>query len=133
MTLETFRERHSLLIEHYQFIEFHLEGIYAFLNDKGFFDGIKVVEKTNLQKLFDMVQVTTRKNNLQLFSEEDMTAIQNAIQRRNYWVHECYTVICTDGRSIKKQSDVDLLEKDIREACRIREMLYEIVLKISHR
>lgn len=37
MTLDEFRKKHSELIEHYQFIEHHLEGIYAGLEDgKGF-------------------------------------------------------------------------------------------------
>ena len=44
MLLEKFRITHSTLIEHYQFIEAHLEGIYASVSEKS----ISVGEKTGL-------------------------------------------------------------------------------------
>ena len=41
MDLKEFRIAHSTLIEHYQFIEAHLEGIYAAVSDQPFLDGIR--------------------------------------------------------------------------------------------
>ena len=48
MVLKEFRIHHSTLIEHYQFIEAHLDGIYAAISGKPFLDGIKEVEKDSL-------------------------------------------------------------------------------------
>lgn len=36
MTLDKFRVLHSTLVEHYQFVELHLEGIYAAVFRKSF-------------------------------------------------------------------------------------------------
>ncbi len=48
MVLNEFRILHSTLIEHYQFIEAHLEGIYAAVSDKPFVIGLQEVEKDSL-------------------------------------------------------------------------------------
>ena len=46
MELDEFRIKHSLLIEQYQYIELHLEGIYACICKSGFFNGLEEVEKS---------------------------------------------------------------------------------------
>ena len=40
MTLEKFRVNHSRLVEHYQFIEHNLEGIYAAVCGEYFYGGL---------------------------------------------------------------------------------------------
>ncbi len=44
MDLQQFRIAHSTLMEHYQFIERELEGIYAALSGKSLYIGLKDVE-----------------------------------------------------------------------------------------
>ena len=51
MTQEKFRIMHSELIEHYQFIEMHLEAICAYLSDKSFMQGLEDVEKSNISHI----------------------------------------------------------------------------------
>ena len=53
MVLKEFRINHSTLIEHYQFIEAHLEGIYAALSGKSFADGIREIEKDKRTELYN--------------------------------------------------------------------------------
>ncbi len=48
MNIDKFRIMHSTIIEHYQFIEHHLEGIYATLCEKNFLLGLEDVEKSNI-------------------------------------------------------------------------------------
>lgn len=56
MTLEKFRILHSTLIEHYQFIENHLKGIYAKLFNGSFYDGWLTVENDNLNYLINEIK-----------------------------------------------------------------------------
>jgi len=56
MDLYEFRMAHSTVMEHYKFIEMHLEGIYAVLSGKGLYDGLKDVEKYRINKVVKMVQ-----------------------------------------------------------------------------
>lgn len=54
MNLEEFRIAHSTLMEHYQFVERELEGIYAALSGKPFYFGLMDVEKFGISKLNEL-------------------------------------------------------------------------------
>lgn len=56
MDLQQFRIAHSTLMEHYQFIERELEGIYAALSGKSLYIGLKDVETFSINKVIRMVQ-----------------------------------------------------------------------------
>ena len=56
MDLREFRIAHSTVMEHYQFIERELEGIYAALSGKHLYAGLKDVEKFSINKVIRMVQ-----------------------------------------------------------------------------
>lgn len=131
MTIKQFRERHSLLIEHYQFIEMHLEGIYASVCDKRFYEGLQDVEKTNLFGLLADIEANEKESNKTVIGTDDKEALRKIFPRRNYWVHNCYTDIVFDGKTddIKKQADVDSLENDIRDAEVLRQRLYETYMQ----
>ena len=45
MTLDEYRIKHSTLIEQYQWIEFDLEALYAFISDEPFHVAIQEIEK----------------------------------------------------------------------------------------
>ncbi len=55
MDLKEFRIFHSTVMEHYQFIERELEGIYAALSGKSLYMGLKDVESYSLSKVIRMV------------------------------------------------------------------------------
>ena len=67
MNLEKFRMTHSLLIEHYQFIEAHLEGIYAAVCGKPLLEGLKDVEKDGLSGILGDILRVEREKKIDVF------------------------------------------------------------------
>ncbi len=134
MTIKQFRERHSILIEHYQFIEMHLEGIYASICSKKFHEGLHDVEKTNLFRLLFNIEEIEKGENKSVIDSDDKELLRKILPRRNYWVHNCYTEPIFDRKTddIKKQA-VDVLEEDIRDAEVLRQKLYETYMRNRNR
>lgn len=128
MTQEQFRIKHSSLIEHYQYIEMHLEGICASLCRDGFIKGLQDVEKTNLHGLLVEIAKAERDENFQIFTDEEKARLKELVQQRNYWVHKCYYDIIFDRKTkdVKKRKYADMLNADIRNAEDMEERLFEI-------
>lgn len=131
MTIKQFRERHSYLIEQYQFVERELEGIYAKICPQGFCEGLHDVEKTNLNKLLMCIEEIERKSGRDILPESVRSDLRSLLPRRNFWVHDCYVKMQFDSKTddIKKQSDVEDLENDVRVAETLRQRLFEIKTK----
>ncbi len=130
MIIKQFRERHSLLLEHYQYIEMHLEGIYAALCNKNFHDGLQDVEKTNLFRLLVNIERIEKDTGRSVIASVDKMLLKRIIQRRNYWVHNCYTEPIFERKTDNiKDQVVDVLEDDIRDAESLRQNLYEVFMK----
>ena len=128
MNIRQFRERHSYLIEQYQYVERELEGIYASVSGKSFNSGLRDVEKTNLNKLLMLIEEAEVTSGREILPESDKTDLRRLLPRRNFWVHNCYVDMLFDRKTddIKNQSDIDQLENDIRTAETIRQRLFEI-------
>lgn len=127
MTLENFRIMHSTLIENYQYIEFHLEGIYAALAGKSFIAGLKDVETSNIAKLIVEIKKLESAKQVSNISQLTYDRIEQARARRNYWCHNCYVDMCfKNNGDPKKEKDVKALMNDLREAENLREDLFEI-------
>lgn len=131
MTLEKFRLMHSELIEHYQYIELHLEGIYATICENGFISGLKEVEKSNIGRLVREIKKTETEQNTSIISQDIYERINKAMERRNFWCHNCYVDMTfkTNGEP-KKQEDINSLIADEREAKSLRDILYEIKINL---
>ena len=56
MNLKEVRITHSTLIEHYQYIEAHLEGNYAALSGKTLIEGLHDVEKDSLRRIINEIK-----------------------------------------------------------------------------
>lgn len=127
MVLKEFRITHSTLIEHYQFIEAHLEGIYAAVSDKNFADGIKDVEKDSLSGIIREIREIEQEKNINIFTEEEYQQLREIINRRNFWCHSCYFELSFDRKTggLAKVRDVKKLIEDIRDAEFWREALFE--------
>lgn len=127
MVLKEFRITHSTLIEHYQFIEAHLEGIYAAVSDKNFADGIKDVEKDSLSGIIREIREIEQEKNINIFTEEEYQQLREIINRRNFWCHSCYFELSFDRKTggPAKVRDVKKLIEDIRDAEYWREALFE--------
>lgn len=124
MTLEGFRIKHSTLIEHYQYIEMHLEGIYAALSGKGLIDGLQDVEKDAITRIINLIK--SLDPNDAVLTEEDQTRLSAIVARRNYYVHDCYTKMVFDRHTDAPDNKYSRqLIDDIREANQMREYLFE--------
>ena len=127
MTIEQFRIMHSTLIEHYQYIELHLEGIYASLSAKNFISGLEDVETCNIHKIVLEIQKIESEKNLSIISQDIYNRIEQARLRRNYWCHNCYVdmVFQLNGEP-KKDEDIKRLLRDAREAEDLRDVLFHL-------
>ena len=127
MTLEKFRILHSTLIEHYQFMEAHLEGIYAVLSDKPFSVGVQEVEKDSLSGVVREIRAVEKEKNIRIFTEDEYTSLRQLIERRNFWCHCCYFEMVFDRETggPAKVRDVQALFEDLRTAEQWRERLLQ--------
>ena len=126
MDLQQFRIAHSTVMEHYQFIERELEGIYAALSGKIFYDGLKDVETFSINKVIQMVQEQEKIHNQKIISDAEYEVLKSICQRRNFWTHNCYTQMVFDRKTEgpKKETDIKQLYDDIRTAEQMRELLF---------
>ena len=123
MTLERFRIYHSLLIEHYQYIESHLEGIYACISGKGFFESLRDVSRDSIGRL--VAEIKDIDKYRKILSEEKYEELAGLCQRRNFWCHDCYYDMCFVSGGVKKQEDALKLVKDLQTAEELRAFLFE--------
>ena len=127
MTLEEFRLKHSELIEHYQFIEHHLEDIYADVQgEKSFYGGLLDVENDNIPRLVNKLCELQEKTKIPILSEMDCARLDAIRQRRNFWCHNCYVDMSFDAwtNGPKKPADVKQMTMDFIEAKQMREYLF---------
>lgn len=126
MVLKEFRIAHSTLIEHYQFIEAHLEGIYAAISDEPFWDVLKEVERDSLGGVVREIKELEKKKGIRVLTEEEHKQLRQIIERRNFWCHCCYFELAFDlqtGGPAKIQ-DVHQMFEDMKVAEQWREKLF---------
>ena len=126
MVLKEFRITHSTLIEHYQFIEAHLEGIYAAISDKSFLDGVKEVERDSLGGVIREIREAEREKGIRVFTEEEYSTLRQITERRNFWCHCCYFELSFDLKTggPARVRDVQVLFEDLKTAEQWREQLF---------
>ena len=90
MVLKKFRITHSMLVEHYQYIEAHLEAIYAAVSDEPFWNALEEIEKDSLGTVVRELQELDKQKGLNIFTNEEYAALRKLTARRNYWCHFCY-------------------------------------------
>ena len=127
MVLDEFRILHSSLIEHYQFMEAHLEGIYAAISGKPFLDGIREIERDSLSGVVREIRTVEREKKIKIFTEEEYTPLRQIIERRNFWCHCCYFEMVFDRETggPAKVRDVQALFDDMKTAEVWRERLLQ--------
>lgn len=133
MTLEDFRIQHSTLIEHYQFIESHLESIYAIVSGKPFIDGLKDVEKHNIRQILQSIRrLEDNGASNGVFTDEEYRRIESILDRRNFWCHNCYYDLVFDKKTggLKKAEDIQTILNDLRESESLREALFDKYLQL---
>lgn len=127
MMLEKFRITHSTLIEHYQFIEAHLEGIYAIFSGKKFVDALKDVERDSLSGVIREIRELERAQRITILSSEEHAFLRKLVERRNFWCHSCYYDLVFDRETggLAKVQDVQMLIEDLKTAEQWRDRLYK--------
>lgn len=90
MEIETFRINHSRIIEQYQLIEWHLEGIFGLLEHGDFEELTHRVENDTMGELIRKVRFLIRENKLDLLTKEDFSILDDIRDDRNYWCHSCF-------------------------------------------
>ena len=127
MTLEKFRILHSTLVEHYQFIEAHLEGIYAAVSGKTLLEGLKDVEKDSIHRILTAIKKAEKEKNIVVFTEEEYERIEYILTRRNFWCHNCYYDLVFDRKTggLKKAEDEQGMLKDLCESEDLRQELFD--------
>ena len=127
MVLKEFRVLHSTLIEHYQFIESHLEGIYAAVSQKPFAEGIREVERDGLTGILQEIRREERQQRLTVFTDAQETQLRQLFDRRNFWCHSCYFEMVFDRETggPAKVRDVQQLMEDLEDAKQWRDRLFD--------
>ena len=127
MMLEKFRITHSTLIEHYQYIEAHLEGIYAIFSGKKFVDALKEVERDSLSGVIREIRELEKEKRITILSPEEHTQLRKIVERRNFWCHSCYYDLVFDRETggLAKVQDVQMLLEDLKTAEQWRDRLYK--------
>lgn len=128
MDLQEFRVKHSELIEHYQFVESHLENLYAALNQqRPYSDGMQAVEKDTIIRLVNRIRDWQKEKNKCVLSDEDCNRLKRISERRNFWCHNCYVDLVFDEKTggLKKKKDIEILNADMNEARQIRDYLFK--------
>lgn len=126
MVLKEFRIAHSTLIEHYQFIESHLEGIYAAVSDKPFCIGLKEIERDSLGGVIREIKDIEKEKGINILSEDEYKQLRQIVERRNFWCHSCYYELSFDLKTggPAKVSDIQALFEDMKTAEHWREQLF---------
>ncbi len=126
MVLKEFRIIHSTLIEHYQFIEAHLEGIYAAISGMPFVDAVTEVEKNSISGVIREIRTVEREKSIRVFTDDEYTQLRQITERRNFWCHCCYFEMAFDHQTggPAKVRDVQALFEDLKAAEFWREQLF---------
>ncbi len=138
MLLNEFRIAHSTLIEHYQYIEAHLEGIYAAISGKSLREALRDVERDSLSGVVREIRDAEKQKHIQVFTAEHYGQLGKIIERRNFWCHSCYYDMVFDRETggPAKITDVQTLYADLETAEQLREQLFhkkmELLEKKKH-
>lgn len=123
MTLEEYRIQHSTLIEQYQWIEFDLEGLFAFICGEPFYEAIQEIEKDSIGGVVREIKKIEKERNIVVFFDYEYEELDQIRQRRNFWTHACYTEVY-DRQGVPKNAS--MLTKDLVAAERFLGRLRQI-------
>ncbi len=127
MISDAFRILHSKLMEQYQFIEFHLEGIYAQWSGKPVMDALKEVEKDSLNRIVKEIQDLEKEKSCIIFSDEEYREMAAVFQRRNFWCHSCYCELVFNAKTgeLKREEARRQMMQDLQDAITLRDKLHQ--------
>jgi hypothetical protein len=132
MSLEKFRITHSTLIEHYQFIEAHIDGIYAAVSDKPFRIGVQEVERDSLGGVIRELRELEKEKHIRVLTDDTYDQLRKIVERRNFWCHSCYFELSFDRETggPARVRDIQTMLEDLQNAELWREKLRLMKLEL---
>lgn len=126
MQLKDFRSIHSKLIEQYQLIEYHLEGIFGIAGNGDFEELTHRVENDTMGELIRKVRFIVKEKKYDFLSKEDFAILDEIRDARNYWCHQCYLDI-----KDKNFDKIGSLNDDLKKTSDMNQKLRETFTKIK--
>lgn len=130
--MDKFRILHSMTIEHYQFIEFHLEGIYALMCGKCFSAGLEDVEHDAIGRLLAQIKHIEKETQIEILPKPMYERLKQIRVRRNFWCHNCYIDMRFDQKT-GAPKDPKLLSDDFLEAEEVRGTVYQLFMELKEK
>lgn len=126
MELQEFRILHSKLIEQYQFIEFHLEGIFGLIGDGNFEELTHRVMNDTMGELIRKVRFILKEKKIDLLSKQDYSILDEIRDDRNYWCHSCYIEMKVKMDDVKVQKRIGSIKDDLNKVETMNDILINV-------
>lgn len=133
MELQEFRIVHSKLIEQYQFIEFHLEGIFGLIGDGNFEELTHRVMNDTMGELIRKVRFILKEKKINLLSKEDYAILDEIRDDRNYWCHSCYIEMKVKMDDTKVQKRIGSINDDLNKVESMNDKLINVFKTIQEK
>lgn len=127
--MDEFRINHSKLIEQYQLIEWHLEGIFGLLGKGDFEELTHRVENDTMGELIRKVRFLIKENKLNCLTKEDFAILDDIRDDRNFWCHSNFLDIKEDKENYNKQ--VVRITRDLDKVININDHLKNVFISLK--
>ena len=130
--MNEYRILHSQVIEQYQLIEFHLEGLVAIMqsNGKNFLELAKRVENDAMGELIRKVQFLIKELNYRdILTFNDFSVLDRIRDDRNFYCHENFLINKSKNYELKESKKI---KDDLAIAINMNKVLkkaFEIIKK----
>ena len=128
MDNKEFRIYHSKLIEQYQFIEWHLEGIFGLLENGDFEELTHRVENDAMGELIRKVRFLIKENKVTYLDKEDFATLDDIRDDRNFWCHSNFLDIHSDPELYKKQCE--RIIADLNKGAKMNDKLAQVFMSL---
>ena len=129
MDNQEFRINHSQIIEEYQFIEWHLEGIFGLLEYGNFEELTHRVENDAMGELIRKVRFLVKENKVSCLNKEDFATLDEIRDDRNFWCHSNFLDIHDDSKSYIDQ--LTRIKKDLDKVHKMNDKLTQAFLSLK--
>ena len=131
MELNEYRILHSQIIEQYQLIEFHLEGLFALMqnNGKNFMELAKRVENDAMGELIRKVRFLIKEYKYEnILTKEDFSKLNIIRDDRNFYCHENFLNNISENYKSKHKTSI---KEDLKLAMQINNKLRSAFMQIK--
>lgn len=123
MELNEYRILHSQIIEQYQYIEFHLEGLFALLQGQGddFEELARRVENDAMGELIRKVRFLTKERKCtNIITKQDFSDLEKIRDDRNFYCHENFLNNLSNNYQSNRKTTIS---QDLKFVCDMNKRL----------